>query len=46
MLLRCGSACGAAAGEYANGREVGAAAVGAGFAVIAVFGELVEDEED
>src|SRR5262249_28484733 len=37
---------GAAASEYANGREVGAAAVGAGFAVIVVFRELVEDEED
>ncbi|MBC2904419.1 hypothetical protein [Streptomyces cupreus] len=32
-------------GEDANGREVGAAAVGTGFAVVVVFRELVEEEE-
>lgn len=37
---------GAAAGEDTDGREVGAAALRAGFAVVVVFRELVEDEED
>ena len=36
----------AAAGEDANGRKVGATAVRAGFAVVVVLRELVEDEED